>query len=1253
VVLTFTVQVSDGNGGLATQDVKITIGGANDSPVITSGVQSGLVTEIADGATGENTATHSLSGAVTFTDVNLSDIETSSISNTQVVATLSNGYTLSAAQRSALVNAFTIDAATHSTTDGSGSIGWHYNINDLALDFLGKNDQVVLTFTVQVSDGNGGLATQDVKITIGGAEDAPTITASSTTATGSFGEMTGVVGSTALDSASGSIAFADVDLSDAHTVSQAAPTFNWSGGTLSASQIAALTSASTLTLTKTDSTGTGSGSVAWSYSAQDQTFDFLGTGQRLTITYQVTIDDSQGGTAIQNVVVTVIGTDDTPTTDLNGGGAGTNTTASFVQGTPVPIAPSATVSDVDSPTFQSMTITLTTRPDGSAESLSPNAAALALIATDHLAWSYTASTGVLSIMGSASQADYQAILQGILYNDTSSAPNPTDRLVTVVVSDGELSSASNNITISVTPTNDPNDFDSQATGAGLVGTTFFGTPGPDIIPALNQAQIIYGGAGDDQISGGNSGTGETIYGGSGNDVIFGGNGGDTIYGGSGNDTIDGGEGKDTIIGGFGADTLTGGLANDVFKYLSVTDSHGGQADTITDFSPGNDKIDFTAFAATAFTVFKTGALATATSLVAAHTVAWFFDSAHNQTIVYANPTGAALNGGSSSLLEIHLTGVSSVQAGDFLTANPLNLIAPAGVAGEPINLGLAAPSSAEDGTLVTATIADVPSGWTLSGGTLLEDGTWTAQTSDLSALSITSPANFAGAIPLKVTQTWMQADGTTATMNLTDNVEAYAAGSPIFAWSGNDFLSASSGKDQFVFAQPIGNDTIYNFDPSQDQIDLISYAGFSNFDDVQSHLTADANGNAVITLANGQTITLDGVAAASISASNFVFDQMPVTNNAGTMTISDGAVLPLSGIVNNTGTIALDSIGNNTHLELIQYGITLQGGGQMMLSDSDENFISGTIPSVTLTNVDNTISGAGHLGAGQMTLVNDGTIVATGSHALVIDTGANAVTNIGTLEATGSGGLMVNSDVANAGLIWAYGGNITINGAVTGSGSAMINATATLEFGAASSNDVTFAANAAGTLTLDHSLTQPFSAVISGLGADDTVDLKDFAFTNGNMTVSTSLLENGNTTLVVSNTSTGQSTTLTLAGDYTHSGWHFAQDSSGTGTIFSDLPTTATPQVASTSTAWTGTSAGDTFVFAANFGQETITNFHPETDVIEINHTVFADVQALLAATHDDGHGSAVITADPHHSITIENVTVAQLVQHQGDFHFT
>src|SRR5207302_94509 len=117
---------------------------------------------------------------------------------------------------------------------------------------------------------------------IAGANDAPTIVAGSTTATGSITEVANTTGSTATDSSTGTIAFADVDLSDTHTLSQAAPTFSWSGGSLSASQITALTSASTLTLTETDSTGTGSGSVAWSYGAQDKSFDFLAAGQTLT-----------------------------------------------------------------------------------------------------------------------------------------------------------------------------------------------------------------------------------------------------------------------------------------------------------------------------------------------------------------------------------------------------------------------------------------------------------------------------------------------------------------------------------------------------------------------------------------------------------------------------------------------------------------------------------------------------------------------------------------------------------------------------------------------------------------------------------------------------------------------------------------------------------------------------------------------------------------------------------------------------------
>src|SRR5258706_2737759 len=278
-----------------------------------------------------------------------------------------------------------------------------------------------------------------------------------------------------------------------------------------------------------------------------------------------------------------------------------------------------------------------------------------------------------------------------------------------------------------------------------------------------------------------------------------------------------------------------------------------------------------------------------------------------------------------------------------------------------------------------------------------------------------------------------------------NNVEAYAKGSQIFALSGDDTLTASSGHDLLVFSQPIGHDTIYNFDPSADQIDLIGYAGFAGFSDIQAHTADDAAGNAVITLGDGQSITLHGVDAAALNSNDFVFDQTPVTENAGSMPISDGAILPLSGTIDNTGTIALNSTGDETDLQLIEHGITLEGGGQVVLSDSSDNFIFGTVSDVTLTNVDNTISGAGHLGDGVMVLVNEGTIIATGTNALDIDTGTNAVTNTGTLEATGTGGLVIHSDVVNnsdslhSGLLWANGGNITVDGNVSGNGSALIS----------------------------------------------------------------------------------------------------------------------------------------------------------------------------------------------------------------------
>jgi hypothetical protein len=472
--------------------------------------------------------------------------------------------------------------------------------------------------------------------------------------------------------------------------------------------------------------------------------------------------------------------------------------------------------------------------------------------------------------------------------------------------------------------------------------------------------------------------------------------------------------------------------------------------------------------------------------------------------------------------------------------------APAGVAGSPINLALTDPSGV--GALTTMTISGMPADWSLNQGTDLGNGTWMVQTNELSALTVTTAAGYAGAVVLGVTESWTNADGSTGTASVSDNVEAFAPGSPIIAWSGDDTLTASSGNDLFVFSQPIGHDTVYSFDTAADQIDLIGYASFTSFADVQAHITEDAAGNAVITLGTGQSITLQGVHEAALTDANFEFNQTPVLNNAGTMTISDGAMLPLSGTINNAGTIALNSTGDETDLQLIEHGVTLAGAGHVVLSDSVENVIGGTGADVTLTNVDNTISGAGQIGAGQLTLINEGTIDATGANSLTIDTGVNVVTNTGTLEATGSGGLTVVSAIANSGILWANGANLTVQGAVSGNGTALIDGAGTLDFEAASTANVVFDLGAAGTLKLGDSF--HFNGTISGFQASDIIDLADMGFVTASISYHENTAGTGGTLAVSNGTQTVE---LSLLGHYTADNFSIVPDQAK-GTIITYVP---------------------------------------------------------------------------------------------------
>jgi Ca2+-binding RTX toxin-like protein len=78
----------------------------------------------------------------------------------------------------------------------------------------------------------------------------------------------------------------------------------------------------------------------------------------------------------------------------------------------------------------------------------------------------------------------------------------------------------------------------------------------------------------------------------------------------------------------------------------------------------------------------------------------------------------------------------------------------------------------------------------------------------------------------------------------------------------------------------------------------------------------------------------------------------------------------------------------------------------------------------------------------------------------------------------------------------------------------------------------------------------------------------------------------------------------------------------------------------------------DTFVFNAGFGSATIGDFDVNKDTIDISHTLFASVSAILASAQsiDSGHDT-IITDAAHDTITLKGVTVAQIQAHPGDFH--
>jgi large repetitive protein len=121
------------------------------------------------------------------------------------------------------------------------------------------------------------------------------------------------------------------------------------------------------------------------------------------------------------------------TVDLNGAAGGTSAITAFTEQTIVSLFPSATISTNGSPDSNSIdTVTITlASPTAAAEILSLNAAASAVATAADITVTY--NSGVLTLSGSNElTSQWQTILQGVQYNNTSDSPTGPTRTVTVV-----------------------------------------------------------------------------------------------------------------------------------------------------------------------------------------------------------------------------------------------------------------------------------------------------------------------------------------------------------------------------------------------------------------------------------------------------------------------------------------------------------------------------------------------------------------------------------------------------------------------------------------------------------------------------------------------------------------------------------------------------------------------------------------------------------------------------------------------------
>ncbi len=364
------------------------------------------------------------------------------------------------------------------------------------------------------------------------------------------------------------------------------------------------------------------------------------------------------------------------------------------------------------------------------------------------------------------------------------------------------------------------------------------------------------------------------------DVLTGGSQGDSLIGAAAADVLSGLGGDDLLDGGGQADILTGGTGNDVFVYDLASDSDLLDTDSVTDFTSGQDKIQYAGMAGVTFNAvpfaFTTDVATTVAAIQAdagiTDSIVYFTDGVDGYLTVKGAGTGTSFDG---SL--IRLSGVTTIVSATDIIAGAL----PAGSA-PFVEIGAESPVIAlqneffsttsdfgeTDGDAVTFNVTGLPAGLSFTS------------TTTLNIVTISGTPTTTGTFTVSVTASDPQGSATDTFVLAVD-----PQGPPPF-FSGSGAYTFQSGVDEFVAGlDPVGTTT-----------NTITLNGIAEPGDSISTLT----GNFSFVLDNlGNTVD-------AISVNN-------VQGGTGADTVSlFGDITDPTGIFNGLG--AGDTIINNTRL---------------------------------------------------------------------------------------------------------------------------------------------------------------------------------------------------------------------------------------------------------------------------------------------------------------------------------------------------